>query len=215
MDWPAFIAALLTSLGGTGILIAIAVFLGKKWLGSRIEQLVKHEYDKKLEEHKAELQAQVNRSVEEMKAEFQEAVDQTATDKTLFAKFLDTLPSSGSIEFLKTFDMGFGSFETEQLSQLKDFYYNWNKPEYEFLDSELEKKRRELRNVVQKYLDSYSKNTFLTYDIDQKRAYVLPEWKITQPENYRQAIEELNSLADEVVKAHTDLVRSARVKLKC
>ncbi|MDO8425894.1 MAG: hypothetical protein Q7T24_00080, partial [Deltaproteobacteria bacterium] len=109
MDWT----PLITSLGSSAVLFALLSFLAKKWIGSRIEQSVKHEYAKKLEEHKAQLQAQVNRSVEEMKAEFKEAIDQKATDKALFAKFMDTLPSSGSIEFLKTFDMGFGSFETE------------------------------------------------------------------------------------------------------
>ncbi|MBI5901952.1 MAG: hypothetical protein HZB84_00485 [Deltaproteobacteria bacterium] len=213
MDWSTFITALLTSLGGTGILVAIAVFLGKKWLGSRIEESVKHEYARKLEEHKAQLQTQLNRSVEEMKAEFQEAVDQKVTDKALYVKFFETLPSSGSIEFLKTFDMGFGSFETEQLSQLKYFYCNWNKPEYEFLDAELECKRKALREAISKYLDSYSTNVFCT-KTDTKRAYVLPEWKETKPDVYRQIIDKLNSLADEVVKAHEDLVRSARLKLK-
>lgn len=216
MDWSAFTTALLTSLGGTGILIAIIVFFSKKWLGSRIEESVKHEYAKKLEEHKAQLHEQLNLSVEQMKAVFQDAVDLKATDKALFAKFMDTLPSSGSIEFLKTFDMGFGSFDTDQLSQLKDFYYSWNNPEYEFLNTDLESKRRELGNVVDEYFVSYGKNTFLRNDcLDQKRAYVPTEWKETHPENYRQAVDELNSLADKVVKAHEDLVRNARMRLIC
>jgi len=65
MDWLTVIVSLISALGGTSLLLAIAAFLGKKWFNVRIEEAVKHEYAKKLEEHKVQLQEQVNRSIQQ------------------------------------------------------------------------------------------------------------------------------------------------------
>lgn len=100
-DLDTFFTALLTSVGGTGVALAAAYFLGKKWLGTRIEESIKHEYAKELEEHKAQLTEQVNRSLSQIQREANDADEQRKTDKELFEQFLALLPSS-RLNFLYT-----------------------------------------------------------------------------------------------------------------
>ncbi|MFH0984572.1 MAG: hypothetical protein V1882_03440 [Candidatus Omnitrophota bacterium] len=52
MDCSTIVTSLVTSIGGTGVFILIVAFFGKRWLGSRIEEAIKHEYGKMLEEFK-------------------------------------------------------------------------------------------------------------------------------------------------------------------
>jgi hypothetical protein len=213
VEWSTFWTALFTSILGTGAIGALFVFLAKKWLGTRIEQSFKHEYDKKLEEHKAHLRKQTGLSLQHKQAQFQEGVQQNAVDKELFAKLLQTLPSSGSIEFLKMHDVG-GNFEWSRLDELHAFRHDWDSPEHHFLDQDLDSRRAQLCDAVGSYLDFLALNTFAT-DAEHDRHRVPPEWSWKQPQKYEDTIGALNSLVDKVVRAHGDLVMFARKRLKC
>jgi len=65
MIWGPFITALMTSgVVSVGLFTAL-VFLSKKWIGTRIEESVKHQYAKDLELFRAQLQADAERSITE------------------------------------------------------------------------------------------------------------------------------------------------------
>ena len=215
MSWPTFWTSLIASLGGTGIVLLILTWLFKKWISVRIEESVKHEYAMRLEEHKAELQQQIDRSAKEVQTELQEIAGQKKTDRELFTRFLEVLPSSGSVEFIEKHHMG-GTFEIDALKQVKAFFREWNTPECQFLDEELEKKRCTLHRNVGEYLGYVATNTWIV-DCDGNRdfASVPKEWRDEQPNRYEKTIEELHNLADRVVKAHQDLVQTGRRKLTC
>ena len=195
-------------------MIAIIVFLGRRWLGARIEESIKHEYARKLEEHKAHLQEQVNRSIRQMQSEFQEAVDQKATDKALFAKFLETLPSSGSIEFMDKFNMAGWSFDRKNLDQLATFQEDWRRPERQFLDEEVDKRRAHLHKLIGEYLKCLAFNTFPVKG-NPDYSSVPEEWQEEQPERFNRTVKKLHDLAGKAVAAHKDLITTARQRLKC
>ena len=76
-------------------------FFADRWLGPRIELQVTHQYNERLEDHKAELELQLKRAIMEMEASYRDAVDQKAADKALFRTFLDHLKSDTKLESLK------------------------------------------------------------------------------------------------------------------
>jgi hypothetical protein len=200
VDWSAILTALLSGIGGSALLIALLALICRKWIGTRIEESIKHEYAKKIEEFKAGLQEKVNKD---------------AADKTLFLKLLETLPSDGSIEFLRTHDHG-GPFPKGHLSQLRTFYYEWRNPEHEFLNPELENKSKVLHKCVNEYLTCIGLNAFRLPPPNADYLQVQPEWKLKEDTNeFRELVNKLHTLADKVVKVHEDIVRSGKALLNC
>ena len=214
MNWSTLITASVSSIGGTGAMLLIAIFIGKKWIGIRIEESVKHEYAKKLEEHKTKLQEQINRTIGEIKLEFQDAIDKKSADKSLYAKFIETLPSSGSIDFIDKFNMAGCPFKKKELEQLEKFCCEWNDPEHQFLDHELESLRNNLHEVVVEYLNFLVVNTWCC-EGDVDLISVPAEWEETQPERFEKTVSNLHDLAQKIVDAHRLLICSAKRKLKC
>lgn len=76
-------------------------------------------------------------------------------DKELFQEFLRVLPSNGSIEFIKTYNMAGFAFDGRKLDDLKRFVYEWNDAEHKFYDTKLEKKRKNLLELTDRYLGLY------------------------------------------------------------
>lgn len=213
MDWGTFGTALLTSVGGTAAVVGVLAWLGDKWLGTKIEASVRHEYDKKIESHKAELEQKTAAALRTMEAHFQEAVDKKAFDKDLFRQFLAVLPSSGSIEFIRGNNFAGFSFDRRQLGQLEDFAYGWDNVEHEFLDPELEAKRKELLAETGHFLREIAINTF-PMPKDVHRSSVPEEWERDQPKRFEEVVNKIHGLAATVVSIHADLVRLGRERLK-
>ncbi len=213
MDWSAFWTSLITSIGGTTVLVVLLAWLGKSWIGTRIEKSVGHEYDKKLEDHKAQLQQQNAEAVQKMQDRVQAVLDEKAVDKVLFEKFLATLPSQGGISFIKDFNMAGFSFQQKKLEHLKEFDWCWGDAEHEFLDPALEGMRKKLHDLVGEYLGFISVNTF-PLDKDVSCSWVPPDWEETQREHFWEVVNRLHDMAGEIVELHSDLVRTARNELK-
>jgi hypothetical protein len=131
-------------------------------------------------------------------------------DRKLFDAFLSTLPSQGFISFIKTLDIG-EHFQSCELDQLKSFCHGWNDPEHEFLDHQLEAKRKRLHELADAYRIAINLQTFTS----RPDGYIgIPrEWGHDKPAEYQAIIRELHELADQVVNAHADLVRTGRAKL--
>ena len=128
-------------------------------------------------------------------------------------RLLTTLPSQGSISFIKDFNMAGFSFPQKALEHLKEFDWYWGNAEHEFLDSELEEKRKELHDLVGEYLGFMALNTF-PLDTDVNRSWVPADWEETQHERFWEVVNKLHDMAGRIVELHTDLVRTARDRLK-
>lgn len=136
-----------------------------------------------------------------------------AVDLETFKRLKETIPSEGSIDFIRHHNMSGFSFDLDHLDDLDKFYFNWNDAEHEFLTKSLEIKKKKLHSLVGKYLDSIGVNTYPTHRPGTNT--VPPEWEIEQTERFREIVNELHDLARKVVAAHQDLFRTARNKLKC
>jgi len=132
-------------------------------------------------------------------------------DQRLFQCFLQVLPSSGSIRFINEANMAGFSFPLERLDQLHEFLYEWSDAEHEFIDSDLESKRKELLSLVDKYTNSIGLNTYPTHRSGFNT--VPPEWEEDHPERFWHIVDELHGLAGKIVKTHQELVRLGRMRL--
>ncbi|MEK6644699.1 MAG: hypothetical protein AABZ08_12415 [Planctomycetota bacterium] len=213
MDWNIIRTSILTSFGGVALGIAIAWWLGKKWVGTRIEHSVRHEYDKKLELFKVDLQQVSSEAIRKLELDYQESINEKAADKDLFRRFLLCLPSTGSIEFIRDHDYAGGSFDRDRHEDLENFVTNWDNTEHEFLDCELEEKRQKLMALVNEFLHTMARDTF-SVNNSISRASIPPEWRYEQSDRFKETTEAINKLVSDVVKKHSDIVRTGRVKLK-
>jgi hypothetical protein len=68
-----FVMTVLASATVSGALTAALVWLAKSWIGERIKGAIQHEYNQKLESHKAQLKVQYDRDLEQLKSELGEA----------------------------------------------------------------------------------------------------------------------------------------------
>jgi len=73
---------------------------------------------------------------------------QAEADKKVFREFMKTVPSSGSVKFLRGHDFA-GYFSGESLKDIKGFVNNYDGPDHEFLDPILETARRKFRGTCQ------------------------------------------------------------------
>jgi hypothetical protein len=63
------VASVFSSLVTSGALTATLLWLTKTWIGERVKNDIKHQYDQKLETHKAELKAEQDVAIEQLKAD--------------------------------------------------------------------------------------------------------------------------------------------------
>lgn len=212
MDWSTFWTAIGGALGGGAVVCLAAIWIIKKWLGRHIEESVSHQYNTKLESHKAELQQETTAAIRKMEADYQDAVDQQAADKELFTRLLRTLPANGSIHFLRENNFAGFSFSWQRLSQLNDFVHEWDNVDHEFLDADLEAQRQALLDAANRFLAYLGSNTWPLASGD--RSSVPQEWEDSEPQRFRETVGRIHELAEGVVSCHTDLVRNGRSKLK-
>lgn len=137
-------------------------------------------------------------------------------DRKLFLRFLEEFPSDcRSIDLLQNHDFG-NSYHEIKTQELDNFVNYWNTAEREFLDSEIEEKRKEF----------WDKCHTLVYDLAQGSYYLgagpmlscIPdayrgEWD--WPEHVEKKIKHLNSRSTECFNLHRELVLLGRRKLKC
>lgn len=126
-------------------------------------------------------------------------------DKKLFKMFLKTLPSKGSVQFLREHNMAGFSFKRSELSDLQKLYYEWCDAEHEFSDTEMETKRKELHGCIGEYLNYLSINTWPTHISGFQS--VPSEWELEQPTRFTEVVEKLHSMASTIVEQHQELVR--------
>jgi hypothetical protein len=136
---------------------------------------------------------------------------QAEADKKVLRDFMETVPSNGSITFLRTNNFAGFSFEWKRLEDLEAFFHDRNGPDHEFLDPELEAARQNFRKSCRALLGTLAINTFTT---DTKGWQAVPDdWEIKTPERFDHAVTEIHAAAEAVCCTYDDLVRLARNKL--
>jgi hypothetical protein len=134
-----------------------------------------------------------------------------ANDKTLFDALMALLPFNGVIRFVKEQNMAGFSFPEARLEPLREFYYDWNVPERQFLTPELEQARAALWVKTDAYLEAMSLETYPTKNPDWHS--VPQELELTDPKRFYQIVNKLHGLAGEVVALHAALVTAGQKNL--
>lgn len=101
-------------------------------------------------------------------------------------------------------------FTDDHIDPLYIFCNKCNKPEFEFIDADLEGVKSSLRQSIDKLLFSLSINTFKN---GFKEFSVPSEWETEQPERFEKVVKELHEKADYVWNKYCELVKLARRKL--
>ncbi len=153
----------------------------------------------------AEAQVTVGRAIP------QQPTSASVSDRDLFEDFQRTLPYEGSIGFVDRTNMAGFAFDPERLIDLERFAHEWGDAAHEFLDSDIESKRRYLHTLARSYLIYLSVNTWPTHN---GRQIVPPEWEETDPDRFHEVVGRLHALAGGIVAGHQDLIRTARRRLQ-
>jgi hypothetical protein len=133
-------------------------------------------------------------------------------DAALFERLSQLLASKGVIRFLDQQNMAGFSFVDSALDPLREFYYNWNTPDREFITPEIEAVRKKMWAKVDDYLEVIAMETDSTGP-SLTRRWVPQDLEITDSERFHQIVKRLHTLAREIVALHRELIRTARSHL--
>jgi hypothetical protein len=135
---------------------------------------------------------------------------QAEVDKKILRDILETVPSNGSIHFLRNFNFAGFSFDRERLENLEVFLRNRDGPEHEFLDPDLEMARGKFRKELDTALEILALNTFVT----EKGFQSVPQdWEWENPKRFKDTVNEIHAAAKAAGSAYDELIRLARKKL--
>jgi hypothetical protein len=129
--------------------------------------------------------------------------DRLETDRKLFQKLQTLLPSNGSIKYFREASLA-NKVHEEHLKPLEIFSNEWSGPEHEFLDPNLQAKLKLFHERTNIFLDFIGQYTVS----DDRNRQVMSIDNLHG--KYKEKVEESNRKANEMVKAHEDLFRSAR-----
>jgi len=136
-------------------------------------------------------------------------------DTRLFEKFLEVFPSnSRSACLLEQHDFG-NSFDQNSLNDIDKFVYEWNTPENEFINPDLEKLKKELWTKSDEFTLLVSVKTSPTPTGFQS---AVPDRHNTDwdwPDWVSKDVKDLNALSTVVFKLHQKFIKTARGILKC
>lgn len=225
---------------GIGGLIGSAViapglyFLLKHWVGTRIAESVKHEYARQLEEHKAQLQLEGSRQLEELKSNLarenshQLELARLQAEKTARARSADLERfeefvrkynfDCGSLAYIRSRNMA-EPFEWSELGQFKEIADSWDTASQEFLDGEIEARRRIFCESVQSLVQHLGLNAFVLHEHQWRLCQIHPEFKSSEEDWKREQWQSDTRLADELAQgiedSYDEFVRCSKHRLNC
>lgn len=136
---------------------------------------------------------------------------QKELDLKLYRRIREILPSDGSIAFIRTNNFAGFSFDWKIMDQLDDFIHESNKPEFKFIDEELENLRYDLTKNIDEFLSILSGNSFYLKKSD--RASVPEEWETDQPDRFWEVVNKLSERQQNSWKYYSELIIKGRIKL--
>jgi len=136
-------------------------------------------------------------------------------DNKLYTEFLELMPSNScAMYMLEQHDFG-NSFEREILRPIDQFVCEWDSPEKQFLNKELEEQRKIFWSKCNEFITLLAKTTspisggFYSAVSDRFRNnFERPDW-------LEKEIRELNRVASEVFMEQQKFIKFVRQKLKC
>jgi hypothetical protein len=132
-----------------------------------------------------------------------------AHDKALYDEMLKLLKRDGVIGFLDKNNMAGFSFSRSSFDPLFAFVHDWNLPEREYLSKDLDSLRRSLLEKVSEYVTLLERETF-PVGASADRCGVPQEWELERPEHFWAVVNQLHSLAEDIVQLHEKFVRAGK-----
>lgn len=134
-------------------------------------------------------------------------------DRELFREIQALLPSTGSIEFLRHHDYA-SAFPIDSHRDLREFYHQRERPEFEFIDADLEGLRAELISHASDFLLAITSYAFFSKTRTSPQFAEVPrEWSYDKPEEFKEAVDKLNGAAERFCETYDRLIRLGRRKL--
>ncbi|MBE9249438.1 HNH endonuclease [Dolichospermum sp. LEGE 00240] len=131
-------------------------------------------------------------------------------DRKLFLKIRSILPSTGgSISFIRNHTYG-TRFLREEHDDLKNYKYQCENPDFEFIDLDLEIRKCQLKNCIEEFFLILFQVIFVT---ENGMMAIYPEIKYSKPDIHHKAVEDVNQAVNKVCSAYDDLIRLGRRKL--
>ena len=136
-------------------------------------------------------------------------------DKALFQSFLSALPPNQTTSFFKEHDFG-GSFQKSAVVPLHAFVSTWSSVDKEFLDEDLEKKKKALYTFASELSGEIACRTvplrngdLVSVFSDQQRATGQP-----RPESVIEDAKVLNEKSAQFVPMYEEFIRACKAKLE-
>lgn len=134
-------------------------------------------------------------------------------DREIFAKFLADFPHNPSIQLLKFHDFG-GDYYSSDLQHFFAFVREWDRPELEFLDKRIEKKRRTLYGSAHILHDDFMRETVPNdRNPDMSTVYPWNQRGGQRPDWIKQSAATLNAATRKFAPQYDEFVRYARKRL--
>lgn len=125
-------------------------------------------------------------------------------DKYLLEGIINIFGRSGTIDFLRDYDIGSG-ISGDRTNHMSEFYHQWNTSDRTFKDTNLEVLRKELYDSNKAYLLYISTNFF-----SSGGWYSAKHLRDTNPAKYKEIIDTLHKMGDTVRESYDALVIAGR-----
>ncbi len=112
---------------------------------------------------------------------------------------------------LKELDFGNGSFPLGYFDKIEFFPRLIDDPKYEYMDADIESAKVSLAESI---IEFSRKSLPVLHSDDCKTVRIPPDWELTFPERFINAVETLNEASIEVWSRYSDYIRLCRRKLK-
>lgn len=133
-------------------------------------------------------------------------------DRETYRKVLELLPMDGAIYFFRDHHFA-SSFKTEKFDDFNNFlHWAHKRPDFEFIDSDLESMRSCLVGYIEDFLGYMAYNTDPKDDCDgvNEVPWML---EMENPAKYNEKVKNLNDKMTLVTNLYDDFIRTARRKL--
>jgi hypothetical protein len=132
-------------------------------------------------------------------------------DKILFDKLLRMLPANDVIEWIRQNNFAGFSFDRSRLDPIRVFVNEWDNPEHEFIDVDIEHARTQLFESLENFMSTIATETFA---MDNGSQSVPPDWERNDAERFKEVVSRLHGQAQEIVDRHARIVRLGRRRLE-
>jgi hypothetical protein len=123
------------------------------------------------------------------------------------------LPLNGSIAFIRQNNFSGFSFRVDSLNDLHEFEYEFEKPDFEFIDSEMESVFEKIKHHTATFTSLVGDNTWNTRNPNIHTNSVPPEWELEQPERFWDVVNKIHSEAQSICSNYDELIKLGRRKL--